>query len=153
RRGAGGGAGNLVGTAHGVVFRIARSHEIVARRISLGGGTAKLFRGAVHGGAGVSGVVPTGRFRRGGEGGVHAVKGKGVVFGGGQTGGVDFGADEFSLVYAAGQEFSQRAFRFRRAALSYFCNRIGRCCGGCFELASLARFPAIHGGEFSGGAG
>src|SRR5262249_62405767 len=51
RRGAGGGAGNLVGTAHGVVFRIARSHEIVARRISLGGGTAKLFRGAVHGGA------------------------------------------------------------------------------------------------------
>src|SRR5215469_897004 len=51
RRGAGRGPGNLVGAADGVVFRIARSHEIVAHRISLGGCPAKLFRGAVHGGA------------------------------------------------------------------------------------------------------
>src|SRR5215472_13632952 len=88
RRGAGRGAGNLVGPAASLVFRVARGHEIVALRISLGGGTAKLLRRAVYGGTEFSEVIPKVRLRTEG-GSVSMLSGK-VWF----SGGLDLGADE-----------------------------------------------------------
>ena len=81
-----------MGPAASLVFRVTRGHEIVALRISLGSGTAKLLRGAVYGGTEFSEVIPKVRFRREGRGVFHAAIGEGVVFGGVQTGGLDLGA-------------------------------------------------------------
>jgi hypothetical protein len=61
-----------------------------------------------------------------------------VVFGGGQAGGVDFGADARRGFCLAGVGFANFTFAFPLVALSDFRNWPGRRCGRSLELVEMA---------------